>query len=168
MFDVFEAKARRRGFAFGSPSNFDLRTSDFSSIHQPQTPGLTRMLVPDDGDAELLGVGRNALKKLKFLQNSACAFSDGAQGIIGDVDRQAGFLGDEPVNAAQERATSGHHNTSIHQIGGQFRGTAFQRNADGLQYLRERFLEGFAYFFGANVQGFRQSCAQIAALYFHG
>jgi len=44
------AAFERRALAFFRTSDFGLRTSDFSvNIHQtPQTPGRTRMLVPDD------------------------------------------------------------------------------------------------------------------------
>jgi hypothetical protein len=96
------------------PSKFGLFrqcSSDTADIG----PGPVSLLMM--GDAELLGVGSDALEKLKFLQNPACTFGNGAQRVIGDVHRQTGFLGDEPVNTAQQRATSGHDNTSIYQIG---------------------------------------------------
>jgi hypothetical protein len=66
---------------------------------------------------------------LEFLQNTASSFSDGRQGVVSNMNWQAGLLRDQPVNATEERAASGHHNASIHKIGGQFRRTAFQRDA---------------------------------------
>jgi hypothetical protein len=50
----------------------------------------------------ILGVGRDAFQEFDFLQNAPGAFGHGAHGIVGQVDRQAGFLGDEPVNSAQQ------------------------------------------------------------------
>jgi hypothetical protein len=38
---------------------------------------------------------------LEFLQNPARPFRHGGQGVVGDVNRQSRFLGDEAVNAAQ-------------------------------------------------------------------
>src|ERR1019366_519422 len=112
--------------------------------------------------------GSNALEKLEFLQNPARAFGNGAQGIVSNVNRQAGFFSDEAVDVAQQRATTSHDDAAVHQVGGQFRRAAFEGNANGFQNLRERLLQGLANFFRANGQGLRQSCAQIAAFYFHG
>lgn len=98
-----EAKPERIS-ALGFLSDFGRRLSDFpvNAIHQTQLitgPARYRFLMMLN--AELLGVGSDALEKLKLLQNPACAFGNGAQGVIGDMHRQAGFLGDQPVNAAQ-------------------------------------------------------------------
>ena len=67
--------------ALGFPLDFDLRTSDFSvnSVHQIQLiPGTAPYRFLMAMNAELFGVGRDALEKLKFLQNPACAFGNGA------------------------------------------------------------------------------------------
>lgn len=99
-----QGSIRERIPALGFLSEFDLRISDFPvySIHQiQQIPGPAPYRFLMALNAELFGIGRDALKKLKFLQNPACAFGHGAQGIVGDMHRQASFLGDQPVNAAQ-------------------------------------------------------------------
>ena len=70
MFDVPGAAGPERISALGFLSDLGLRLSDVpvNSIHQIQRiPGLApyRFLMPLN--AELFGVGRNALEKLKFL-----------------------------------------------------------------------------------------------------
>jgi hypothetical protein len=66
----------------------------------------------------LLGIRGDALKKLKLLQNSAGALCYGAQRLIGYVHRQAGFFCNQPIYAAQQRPSTCHHNSPIHQVGG--------------------------------------------------
>ena len=50
---------------------------------------------------ELLGIGRDPLEKLEFLQHPARAFGYSTHGIVGDVNRQTGLLRHQPVDAAQ-------------------------------------------------------------------
>src|ERR1051326_2558775 len=44
----------------------------------------------------------HSLEKLEFLQNTAGAFGNGGQGIVRDMDRQAGFFGHQSVYATQQ------------------------------------------------------------------
>ena len=68
------------------------------------------------------------------LQNTAGSFRHGVHGVVGQVDRQAGFLGDEPVYAARiSEPPPAITSPPIHKIGGEFGRTAFQCQADGFQ-----------------------------------
>src|SRR5437016_1348231 len=85
-FDVPKGQGgpQERAPALGFPSDFGLRPSGYSvnSVHQIQLipgPAPYRFLMALN--AGLLGVGRDALEKLKFLQNPACALGHGAQGV---------------------------------------------------------------------------------------
>jgi len=66
---------------------------------------------------------------LELLQYPAGAFSHGAHGIVGDMNRQAGFFRHQAVDAAQQRAATGEHDPAIDQIGGELRWAAFKGNA---------------------------------------
>src|SRR5207244_12727413 len=55
-------------------------------------------------------------QKFKFIEAFAGSFRDGAQGIFGHVDRETSLFAQKFVEAAEERAAAGKHQTAIHQI----------------------------------------------------
>lgn len=99
------------------------------------------------GGTGLLGTGSDSLEELEFLQDTTGSLSDCAQGVVGNMDRQTGLFGNQPVNASHKRSTSRHDYPPIHKIGGKLRGAALQGDANGLQNTRQRLLQGFADFF---------------------
>src|SRR3954469_3089653 len=103
-----------------------------SPANRPEGPGSAGRLA-HTGERLQLGIGSNALKKLKLLQPPSGAFGDCAQRIVRDVDWQAGFLGHQTVDTAQQGPTAGHDNASIDKVSSQFGGTSLQGDANGLQ-----------------------------------
>jgi len=99
------------------------------------------------GERAACAGGGDALEERELLEDATGAFGHGGQRIIGNVNRQAGFLRDEPVNVPQQRPAAGHNDPSVNQVRGQFRWAAFQRDADRFQDARQGFLQRFANLF---------------------
>ena len=87
----------------------------------------------DAGEESIFGVGRDAFEEFYFLQDASGAFGHGAHRIFSEMHWQAGFSGDKPVNAADQRTAAGHDQAAINEIGGEFGRATFEGDADGLQ-----------------------------------
>ena len=78
-----------------------------------------------------LAIGRrNLAEEFDFVQAFPGAFRHRAQWIFRDVHWQAGLFAQEPIEPAQERATTGEHQTAIDQVGGQLRRATLEGDPD--------------------------------------
>ncbi len=87
--------------------------------------------------------------------------------VVGDGDREAGLLGKELVDAADERAAAGHHETAVDEVGGKFGRAAFERDAHGLDDGADGVAHGLADFLGSDVDRLGQAGHGVAALDLH-
>ena len=74
-----------------------LRLSNHCSLPPPE---LSPATAGERNRRESTGVGRDALEELEFLQDSSRSLRHGAQRVVGNVQRQAGFFGHHSVYAA--------------------------------------------------------------------
>ena len=75
-----------------------------------------------------------------------------------------GLLAQQLVEAFEQRAAAGQHDTAVHDVGGQFRGRLFQGDAHGLHDAFHLFGDGFAHFLGGDDDVLRDARHQVAAL----
>jgi len=90
----------------------------------------------------------NSSEKFDFLKCLACSLGHGTEGILCDVNRKSGFLGNQLVKAAQQGTATGKNHPSIDKIRREFGRTAFERDPDSLNNTRNRLIERIADFLG--------------------
>jgi hypothetical protein len=112
--------------------------------------------------------GRDLFEEGEFAEDLAGAFGDGAERVFSDVDWEPGFFREEFIETAEESAAAGEDEASVDEVGGEFRGAAFEGDPDGVDDGVERFEEGFADLLGGDGDGFGEACDHVAAFDFHG
>ncbi len=76
---------------------------------------------------------------------------------------EAGFLGDQAVNAAQERAAADERHAAVNQVGGEFRVGGLQGALDGVEDDLDRLAERLAHFLAGDGGRAREAGDQVAA-----
>ena len=123
--------ARRRGVAGDEPSCRETyRTPD--AIPRP-VPGTRTLLLP-----------RHLAQERQVGEHHARAHDHRGQRVLGDEDRQAGFVAQALVEIAQQRAAAGEDDAAIVDVGRELGRNAFERVADRLDDLAQRLCERFA------------------------
>src|SRR5690348_4570298 len=61
------------------------------------------------------------------FQRTATAAGDAGQRVVGNLHVQAGFLGDQPVQVAQQRAAAGQHDATLGHVRAQLGRRLLQR-----------------------------------------
>src|SRR5471032_4092 len=85
------------------------------------------------------------------FQCTATAASNAGQRVFGNDHRQTGFLGQQLVEVTQQGATTGQYQTTLGDIGSQFRRRLLQRALNSLNDGSQGLLQSFQHFVG--VQG---------------
>ena len=99
----------------------------------------------------------------RFFQASACANSDARQGLFGDRDGEASFRLQAAIDAAQKRAATDEHQSSLHHIRRQLRGCALERRPNGFDDALERKRECVPYLVGGDHCAPKQTGDQVAS-----
>jgi hypothetical protein len=111
--------------------------------------------------------GEDRAQAFHALQRHAAAAHHAGQRVFGHQHRQAGFLGQQAVQVAQQRAAAGQHHAALGDVGAQFRRGLFQRVLHGGDDLVERVGQGFQDLVGRDGEAARHAFGQVAALDFH-
>src|SRR5436305_4693846 len=114
-----------------------------------------------------LVVGEDRAEVLHLLERLAGAAHHAGERIVGDVDRQAGFLHEQAVEVAQERAAAGQHHAFFGDVGAQFRRRLLERRLDRRDDLVQRLRQRFEDFVGAYGEAARNALGEVAAFHFH-
>src|SRR5438105_5675455 len=77
-------------------------------------------------------VDANLTQQLEIAEHFSGAEHHGRERIIGNRYRQAGFFANAFIKIFQECATAGENDPAIADVRGQFRGSTFESNADGI------------------------------------
>jgi len=91
--------------------------------------------------------GGHGLEELEFVEDPAGAFRDGRQGVVCNMNGQAGLFRHQAIDSPQQGSAAGDNNAAIDEVRREFRGSAFKGDADGLQYARQWLFETFTDFF---------------------
>ena len=93
----------------------------------------------------------------------AAAAGDAGQGIVGNDDRQTGFLAQQFVEVAQQCATAGQHEAAFGDVGREFRRRLFQRAFHRLHDRGQRLLQRFQDLVTVQRETARYAFGQVAA-----
>ena len=88
---------------------------------------------------------------VEVLEHGAGAVGDGAEGVVGKDDGQAGGFAKEAVEVADEGAAAGEDDAAIHQVGGELGGAAFEGGANDFDDGVKGAAKAFANFLGRCV-----------------
>src|SRR3990167_3898252 len=97
------------------------------------------------------------------FQRLAAATSHAGQRVFGNDHRQAGFLGQQLVEVTQQGATTGQHQATLGDVGGQLRRRLLQGAFHRLNDGRQGFLQRFQHFVGVQGEGTWDAFGQITA-----
>src|SRR6185295_1428298 len=111
---------------------------------------------------------RNFAQQLEIAEHLARAQHHAAERIVGDRNRQPGFLANTFVQILEQRPSSGQHDAAVADVSGEFRRGAFERHPDGIHDGRNTFAEGLADFTVVHGNRLGYAFDQVAALDFHG
>ena len=78
----------------------------------------------------LLGGEELAAVQVDQLEGAAAAAGDAGQGILGDLDVQAGLLRQQLVEVAQQRAAAGQDDAALGDVGTELRRGLLERRLD--------------------------------------
>src|SRR5450631_970150 len=107
-------------------------------------------------------------QQAEVAQHLARAKNYAGQRIIGDGNRQAGLFANALIEILDQRSAAGQHNAAIADIRAQFRGRAFQRDANRIHDRRDALGQGLTNFAVFDGDGLGYALDQVAALDLHG
>src|SRR5690606_2244966 len=84
---------------------------------------------------------QHTLEPLHIVQDPAGAADHARQWFLIDMDRQARLMLEELVEVADQRASSGHDDPTVDDIGCELRRRDLQRAPDRIDHLLDRFLD---------------------------
>src|SRR6266702_1543084 len=85
--------------------------------------------------------GEDVAVLLRIVEDTAGAPDHARHRIFVQVDREAGLLLEQHVEAADQRPTPGHHDASVYDIARELRRRDFQGAAHGIDDLLNRLLD---------------------------
>src|SRR5580704_2421876 len=100
------------------------------------------------------------------LENPPTAACHAGERVIRYDDREAGFLGEELVDVAKERATAGEDDATLGDIGSKLRGSLLQRLFNGADDALQGLLQGLENLIAVESEAARNAFRKVAA--FHG
>ena len=89
------------------------------------------------------------------MEHDTRTFGNSAQGVISNMNRQAGLFSDQGVESAKQGTASGKHQAPVDEVGRQFRRTTLLGVTHGFHNSGYRLHKGFTDFLRRNDQGFR-------------
>src|SRR5450631_2309910 len=81
---------------------------------------------------------KDGAEPLHALERHAAAANDAGERIFGDKDGQAGLLGKQAVEIAQQRAAASEHHAALGDVGTELGGSLLERVLDARDDLVER------------------------------
>src|SRR3990167_6400781 len=111
--------------------------------------------------------GENAAGSVHALQSNPAAAHHAGQRVFSHQYGQAGFLGQQAVEIAQQSAAAGQHHAALGDVGAEFRRRLLQRILDGRDDLVERLGQSLQHFVAGNGETARHALAEVAPTHFH-
>ena len=89
-------------------------------------------------------IDRDLPQELEVGEHLACSQNDRGKRVIGYGDREACFFADALVEILDERTAAGEDDAAIGDVGGEFRRSAFECDANSVDDRRDALGEGLA------------------------
>ena len=108
-----------------------------------------------------------AAEAVHAFERHAAAAHDAGQRLLGDQHRQAGLLGQQAIEVAQQRAAAGQHHAALGDVGAELGRGLLERDLDRRDDLVERIGQRLEHLVAADREAARHALGQVAALDFH-
>src|SRR5687768_18607335 len=103
---------------------------------------------------------------LFVVENASGPAHDAGERIFIDMNRKAGFLREEQVESADERATTRHDDPAVDDVAGELRWRDLERATHGVDDLLDRLLDGFTDLARVHADGLRNAADEVASFHF--
>src|SRR5882672_11113498 len=110
---------------------------------------------------------RNFAQQFEIAEHFPRAQHDAGQGVVGDGDRQPGFLANTFVEILEQRAAAGQNDAAVADISGKLGRRALERHPNRVHDCGNALAERFPDFAVIHGDGFRYTLDEVAALNLH-
>src|SRR6185503_17798729 len=110
---------------------------------------------------------RHFLEKLDVVECLTAAEHDGADGVVGDHDREPRFLAQQDVEVLEQRTTAREHDALVDDVRSKLGRRALEGKQHRLDDRARRLGKRLADFFRAHDYGLRNARDHVAPLHFH-
>src|ERR1017187_2162002 len=112
-------------------------------------------------------IDRDLAQEFEIAQHPADTKHDGCERIVGNRDRQAGFLADALIEILDQRPAASEHDSPIADIGAEFGRRPFESDPDAIDDRGDAFGKGLANFRVPHGDRLRYTFDQVAAFDLH-
>src|SRR5436190_16567682 len=159
---------RRSTSASGSRICNGSTSATAAAIRQPMNRRKSTRLLSRVARATTPPSGAQDRPVLLFVvEDTPGATHDTRERILIDVDRQAGLLAEEQVEASNEGAAARHHDASIDDVAGELGGRDLEGAAHGVDDCLHGLLDRLTNLARVDAHRFRNAGDEIASLHFH-